>query len=151
MQIIPLQNLIIKACFLEFLWFFRLKCWFKGQIISRTHLSLPNAYKVMCFDRNINGNRDIKILECDYLSVQWSMKLTLLKKEWVRMKILHSQLSQISVACLINSVYEVVVESKSLGLKVFVNLRSHFTFGFWLKYLAISGLLRNLLPQGPIT
>ena len=24
----------------------------------------------MCFDRNINGNRDVKILECDYLSVQ---------------------------------------------------------------------------------
>ena len=22
----------------------------------------------MCFDRNINGNRDDKILECDYLS-----------------------------------------------------------------------------------
>ena len=22
----------------------------------------------MCFDRNINGNKDIKFLECDYLS-----------------------------------------------------------------------------------
>ena len=34
MQIIPLQKLIIQTCFFQFLWFFRLKCWFKGQIIS---------------------------------------------------------------------------------------------------------------------
>ena len=26
MQIIPLQNFIIKTCFIQFLWFFRLKC-----------------------------------------------------------------------------------------------------------------------------
>ena len=58
MQLIPLQNFIIKTCFIQFLWFFRLKCWFKGQILSRIHLRLPNAYKLMCFDRNINGNRD---------------------------------------------------------------------------------------------
>ena len=70
MQLIPLKNFNIKTCF-------RLKCWLKGQIISRIHLSLPNAYKLMCFDRNINGNRDVKILECDYLSVQWYVKLTL--------------------------------------------------------------------------
>ena len=31
----------------------------------------------MCFDRNINGKRDVKILECDYLSVQRCVKLTL--------------------------------------------------------------------------
>ena len=31
----------------------------------------------MCFDRNINGNRDVNYLECDYLLVQRSMKLTL--------------------------------------------------------------------------
>ena len=31
----------------------------------------------MCFDRNINGNRNVKILECDYLSVQRCVKLTL--------------------------------------------------------------------------
>ena len=31
----------------------------------------------MCFDRNITGNRDVKFLECDYLLVQWSVKLTL--------------------------------------------------------------------------
>ena len=30
----------------------------------------------MCFDRNINGNRDVKFLECDYLLVQRCMKLT---------------------------------------------------------------------------
>ena len=46
----------------QIFWFFRLKCWFKGQIISTTHLSLPNACKLMCFDRNVNGNRDVKIL-----------------------------------------------------------------------------------------
>ena len=62
MQIIPIKKLNIKTCFIQFLWFFRLKCWFKGQIISRTHLSLPNACKLMCFDRNINGNRDVKFL-----------------------------------------------------------------------------------------
>ena len=49
MQLIPLQNVNDKTCFIQFLWFFRLKCWFKGQIISRIHLSLPNAYKLMCY------------------------------------------------------------------------------------------------------
>ena len=77
MQLITLKNFIIKTCFIQFLWFFSLKCWFKGQIISRIHLSLPNAYKLMCFDRNINENRDVKILECDYLSVQRCVKFTL--------------------------------------------------------------------------
>ena len=62
MQIIPLKKFNIQTCFFQFLWFFRLKCWFKGQIISRIHLSLPNAYKLMYFDRNINGNRDVKFL-----------------------------------------------------------------------------------------
>ena len=38
---------------------------------------LCNAYKLMCFDRNINGNRDVKFLECDYLLVQRCVKLTL--------------------------------------------------------------------------
>ena len=45
--------------------------------MSRIHLSLPNAYKLMCFVRNINGNRDVRFLECDYLLVQRCMKLTL--------------------------------------------------------------------------
>ena len=31
----------------------------------------------MCFDRNINGNRDVKFLECDYLLLQRYVKLTL--------------------------------------------------------------------------
>ena len=31
-------------------------------MMSEIHLSLPNAYKLMCFDRNINGNRDVKFL-----------------------------------------------------------------------------------------
>ena len=35
------------------------------------------AYKLMCFDRNINGNREVKFLECDYLLVQRCVKLTL--------------------------------------------------------------------------
>ena len=64
-QLITFQNFDIQTCFSQFLWFFSLKCWFKGQIISRIHLSLPNAYKLMCFDRNINGNRDVKFLEFD--------------------------------------------------------------------------------------
>ena len=62
MQIIPIKILNIKKVVPQFLWFFRLKCWFKGQVISRIHLSLHNAYKLMCFDRNINGNRDVKFL-----------------------------------------------------------------------------------------
>ena len=64
MQLITLQNFNIQTCFGQFFWVFSLKCWFKGQMISRTHLSLPNAYKLMCFDRNINGNWDVKFLEC---------------------------------------------------------------------------------------
>ena len=44
--------------------------------MSRIHLSLPNAHKLMCFVRNINGNRDVKFLECDYLLVQQCVKLT---------------------------------------------------------------------------
>ena len=31
----------------------------------------------MRFDKNINENRDVKCLECDYLLVQWCVKLTL--------------------------------------------------------------------------
>ena len=35
-----------------------------------------NEYKLMCFDRNINGNGDVKFLECDYFFVQRCLKLT---------------------------------------------------------------------------
>ena len=49
-------------------------------MISIIYLSLPNAYKLMFFfDRNINENRDVKFLECDYLLLQWCVKLTLEK------------------------------------------------------------------------
>ena len=61
-RLIPLKKFNIQACFFHFLWFFRLKCWFQGQITPRIHLILSNAYTEMCFDRNINGNRDFKIL-----------------------------------------------------------------------------------------
>ena len=59
MQIIPINNFNIKTCFIQFLLFFRLKSCFKGQILSSIYLSLPKAYTLMCFDRNINGNRDV--------------------------------------------------------------------------------------------
>ena len=42
-QLITLQNFNIETCLSQFLWFFSLKCWYRGQIISRIHLSLPNA------------------------------------------------------------------------------------------------------------
>ena len=61
-QLITSQNFDIHTFFSKFLWFFILKCWSKGQIMSRIHLGLPNAYKLMSFDRNINGNRDVKFL-----------------------------------------------------------------------------------------
>ena len=77
MQFITFQNFHIQTCFCQFLCFFSLKCWFKGQIISRIPLSLPNAYKLMCFDRNINGNRDVEFFKCDYLLLQRCVKLTL--------------------------------------------------------------------------
>ena len=77
MQFITFQNFHIQTWFSQFLWFFSLKCWFKGQMISRIHLILPNAYKLMCFDRNINGNRDVKFLECDKWSLHWYKNLTL--------------------------------------------------------------------------
>ena len=68
---------------INFLWFFRLKCWFKGQIISRIHFSLPNTYKLMCFDRNINGNSGVKLFEWDYWSLHWRKNLTLVwRKCW---------------------------------------------------------------------
>jgi len=54
-----------------------LKSEFKGQIVSKFDLGLLNAYKPMYFGRNINGNRDVKFLECDYLLVQRCVKLTL--------------------------------------------------------------------------
>ena len=62
MQLITFQNFNIQACFSQFLWFSSLKCWFKGHMISRIHLGLPNLYKLMCFDRNINGNRNVIFL-----------------------------------------------------------------------------------------
>ena len=78
MQIISIKEFNIKTCFFQFLWVFRMKCWFKGQIISRIHLSLPNAYTLMCFHRNINRNRDDKFFEWDYWSLHWYKKLTLI-------------------------------------------------------------------------
>ena len=45
--------------------------------MSRIHLGLPNAYKLMSFDRNINGNRDVNFLDCDYLLVERCVKLNL--------------------------------------------------------------------------
>ena len=30
--------------------------------MSRIHLSLPNAFKLLCFDKNINGKRYVKFL-----------------------------------------------------------------------------------------
>ena len=56
MQLITVKNFNIQTCCSQFLGFFSLKCRYKGQIISRIHLILPNAYELMCFDRNINGN-----------------------------------------------------------------------------------------------
>ena len=37
-----------------------LKSEFKGQIICKFDLDLPNAYNPICFDRNISENRDGK-------------------------------------------------------------------------------------------
>ena len=40
----------------------------------------------MCFDRNINGNRDVKFLEFDQLLMQQCVKLTLSAKfSWLKM------------------------------------------------------------------
>ena len=39
------QNLNIKTCFIQFLWFFRLKCWFKGQIQWNLDLRKPDLRK----------------------------------------------------------------------------------------------------------
>ena len=51
-QLIPLQKFNIQTYFSQFLWFFSLKCWFKGQIISRIHLSLQtdlcSTYALTC-------------------------------------------------------------------------------------------------------
>ena len=49
----------------------------------------------MCFDKNINENRDVKFLECDYLLVQRCVKLTLaepLNKSALYAKYLESNL-----------------------------------------------------------
>ena len=66
-----------QTSFIQFLWFFRLKCWLQGQIISRIHLSLLNAYTLMCFDRNINENRNVEFFDLDYWSMHWKKKITL--------------------------------------------------------------------------
>ena len=49
--------------------------------MSKIHLSLPNAYKLMCFDRNVNGYRDVKFLECDKWSLHWYENLTLTRQK----------------------------------------------------------------------
>ena len=46
-------------------------------MITRIHLRLPNAYKLMSFDRNINGNRNVKFYEWDYWSLHRWKNLTL--------------------------------------------------------------------------
>jgi hypothetical protein len=43
-----------------------LKSEFRNQMVSKFDLGLLNAYKLMYFDRNIDGNKDEKILEDDY-------------------------------------------------------------------------------------
>ena len=35
-------------------------------MVSKIDLGLLDAYKLMYFDRNINGNNDDKNLDCDY-------------------------------------------------------------------------------------
>ena len=40
-------------------------------------LGLPNPYKLMCFDRNINGNRNDKFFEWDYWALHRWKNLTL--------------------------------------------------------------------------
>ena len=60
MQLIPIKKFNNKTCLIQFHWFFRLKCWFKGQMIYIIHLSLL-----------------IKFLECNYVIqflVQWCVK-----------------------------------------------------------------------------
>ena len=63
----------VKPCNLHqkgiILWFQKLKSELKGQIVSKFDLGLRNAYKLMYFDRNINGNRDVKFFGCDYWSL----------------------------------------------------------------------------------
>ena len=78
-QLIIHQNFNIQTSFSQFLWFFSLKFGFKGQMVSRIHLILSDAYKLTGFDRNISGNRNVKFLECNYLLVQQCVKLTLHK------------------------------------------------------------------------
>ena len=97
MQLITLQNFNIQTCFSKFLWFFH---WFKDQIISRIHLILPNAHKLMCFDRNINGNRDVKFLKCDYLLVQRCVNLTLRTFTYIPKTSLHWRCQFESNKCL---------------------------------------------------
>ena len=101
MQFITFQNFHIRTCFSQFLWFFSLKCWFKGQMMSKIHLSLPNAYKLMCFDRNVNGNRDVKFLECDKWSLHWYENLTLVIQNYALLSYLERPLVEFSLIFLI--------------------------------------------------
>ena len=52
-------------CFIQFLWFFSLKRWFKGQIISRgiskIHFWPAQYIQTHVCDRIINGKKDVKI------------------------------------------------------------------------------------------
>ena len=43
MKLITLQNFNIQTCFSQFLWVLQLRMLILGQMISRIHLSLPNA------------------------------------------------------------------------------------------------------------
>ena len=88
MQIIPIKKLNIKTCFIQFLWVFWLKCWFKGQMISRTHLGLPNECKLMCFDRNINGNKDVKFLIGIIVHCTDQRNLLYIIYLWIQMSVL---------------------------------------------------------------
>ena len=56
-------------------------------MLSKIHLSLPKAYKQICLDRNVNGNRDVKFLECDKWSLHWYENLTLVRILQISLKI----------------------------------------------------------------
>ena len=44
-------------------------------MVSKFDLGLFDAYKLMYFDRNINGNKDEKILEEDYFLVSVTLQI----------------------------------------------------------------------------
>ena len=88
----------------------------------------------MCFNRNINGNRDVKFLEYDYLLLQQCIKLTSVAK--IFLSILYTVNGMHLIRCTLNDIGhsgiyperkknpETNIDGSHNGIKIYLDTKS---------------------------